>query len=51
MGGAASYAAAGVNIGAGDKFSQMWNEAAVQTYANRAGRLGQMVFRGGVSDF
>jgi phosphoribosylformylglycinamidine cyclo-ligase len=42
IGEAASYAAAGVNIDAGDDLSQIWNNAGQQTYANRAGRLGQL---------
>lgn len=47
IGEAASYAAAGVDVDAGDRLSQIWQEAAQSTYDNRKDTLiGQMVATG-----
>ncbi len=42
IGEAASYAAAGVDIDAGDVISSQWEEAACQTYGNRKDEMGQL---------
>jgi phosphoribosylformylglycinamidine cyclo-ligase len=46
IGEVASYSAAGVDVDAGDKISQLWQQAARQTYGNRADRLGQLTVSG-----
>ncbi|MCA9332835.1 hypothetical protein KDA00_03095 [Candidatus Saccharibacteria bacterium] len=47
IGEAASYAAAGVDIHAGDEISRMWYEAVEATFGNRVGILGQMAMKAG----
>lgn len=42
IGEAASYAAAGVDIDAGDEISRTWHSATVETYSNRTDRMGQL---------
>jgi phosphoribosylformylglycinamidine cyclo-ligase len=45
IGEAASYAAAGVDVRAGDEISQMWFDASEQTFGNRDGRFGELAVR------
>jgi phosphoribosylformylglycinamidine cyclo-ligase len=46
IGSAPSYTASGVDIDAGGKISQLWQEAARQTYNNRDDRFGQLAIEG-----